>query len=68
MGPGRIPRVARDVLAAQGGIGVFVGDDVAQLLEAVVAKTRNVDASRMHVRVSDRCRGVAGHTARITGL
>src|ERR1700753_772490 len=39
--PRRVPRVPRDVLAAQRGVRVLVGDQVAQLFESVVAHPRH---------------------------
>ena len=48
-GPGRIPGVPGDVLAAQSRVRVLLGDEVAELLEPVVVDPRRVQAIRMDV-------------------
>src|ERR1700730_16847974 len=47
--PRRVPRIAGHVLAAQGGVGVLVADEVAQLLEPAGVAPRHVDTARMDV-------------------
>src|SRR3954463_13647368 len=80
-GPRRVPRIARDVLAAQRGVRVGVGDDVAELLEAVVVDARDVEAVGCDVRGANgrrahaltvpvrrrRRTGASGSTARGSG-
>src|SRR6476659_2497346 len=63
--PRRVPRVPGDVLAAQRGVRVLVGDQVAKLLEPVVADPRSVDAVRVDVRRDRGIRCALGHGASI---
>jgi hypothetical protein len=60
--PRRIPRVAGHILAAQRGVRVVLGDEVAELLEAAVVDARHVgaggvDVGRAHRRGRHRSRG-----------
>ena len=59
--PRRVPRIAGHVPAAQGGVGIGGGDEVAQLLESVPVDTRDVTARGVHVGAASGCSGSRGH-------
>src|SRR3954449_11021226 len=61
--PRRVPRVAGHVLAAQRGFRVRVGDDVAQLLEALIVDAGPVEAPGRDVRLQGR-RAASARVAR----
>src|SRR6476660_5797992 len=63
--PRRVPLLPGDVLAAQRGVRVLVGDQVAKLLEPVVADPRSVDAVRVDVRRNGGIRCALRHGASI---
>src|SRR5580704_4499773 len=56
-GPWRIPRVTGHVLAAQRGVRILLGHQVAQLLEPVVVDPGSVPALRMDIRGNRRPSG-----------
>src|ERR1700749_2367522 len=51
--PGRVPRVVGHALAAQRGVRILRGDQVAELLEAVVVGARDIAAGGVHVGAAD---------------
>ena len=65
--PRWVPRVAGDVLAAQGGVGILIGDEVAELLEAVVVDRGHVAAAGVE-RWAYRPAGTAPGIAPIVAL
>src|SRR5438067_368653 len=63
--PRRIPRVAGDVSAAQRGIGILLGDEVAQLLEPALALPRRVQTVGVHIWHTSWRTGVWRHARSI---